>query len=320
MTEPNSSIINGTSYATTPLSRIKQALLCLCLPIAFTACGDSPEPANSERSAEAINQQAQTSVNPVDAALQTLLSNRFNAHAEQLSLQLGTLEQAIDSLLDNPTPASLESAQQAWRVSYQSYNEARPYLLCAALTNDKLSGQLKRSDLFPIFPGYIDSLKQWPGSGLVNDISIELTEASLLQQQGFTSESDVTTGFQVMEFLLFGEADAARPAAAFAIDLEQQFEEAAEQVALAEQAADEAAQPGTDGDGSNVEGMTEGMAEGVVEGMAEGVVEGMATGDIAGGAHPLEDHPSRRRLYLRLITALLLSDLSTLAGADISAQ
>lgn len=54
-------------------------------------------------------------------------------------------------------------------------------------------------------PGFIDSVEGYPFSGIVNDASLQLGDEELRQQHGLTDEADVSIGFNVVGFLLWGE-------------------------------------------------------------------------------------------------------------------
>jgi hypothetical protein len=87
-------------------------------------------------------------------------------------------------------------------------------LVCRATQNPIDLVRLQRADSFPILPGYIDGLNEWPDSGIVNDMSLPLTRESLVAQQDATMEGEASIGFQVIHFLLNGEPGHARDAAA----------------------------------------------------------------------------------------------------------
>ena len=87
-------------------------------------------------------------------------------------------------------------------------------LACRAAESAELATILQRIDPFPILPGYIDGLQQWPDSGIVNDVSLPLSRESLLGQQGVSVQEEISVGFQVIGFLLFGEPEAPRTVAA----------------------------------------------------------------------------------------------------------
>lgn len=197
------------------------------------------ESASSISSTTLVFEQLQLS----DIAVSTLLDNFF----QQIRLDLAravssgsTLDDAIQSFLESPDPGSLEIAQQHWLAAHSDYEATALYRyffqqvmamntgdLDLSLTLDRLQYQI---NYWPILPGYIDYLGDYPDSGLVSDITLPLSRETLIQQHGAFDLSEVLLGFHPLEFLLWGENPPAqegrRPVRDFqpilAVTLEQQ--------------------------------------------------------------------------------------------------
>lgn len=225
--------------------------------------------------------------------LRDALADMAEAPLRKLSAQAQGFSDAIEGLLTEPGEERLTTAQLAWEHLYRSYNEARVLLTCRALADNLQQQRLTRTDPLPILPGYIDSLSAWPGSGLVNDVTVPLTRDALLEQQGATSEAEASVGFQVLQFLLFGEPDSPRQASAF-VSEKVSADERADTGAAEPAQADTALPAATDTPDPAAE-----------TGEAE-------TADLM----PLEDQPERRREYLRTVAGLLTDDLLLLARPD----
>lgn len=170
-----------------------------CLLLA--ACGQ-PEPAKPTRTTAPV------------AAKTALLPAAATAQLAQLNSQLQTLAQAAQTLTQAPTEANLSAAQTAWQTTYTSFNHSLDWLLGNA-RNQALITQ--RIDPLPIQPGYVDALKLWPDSGLVNDPTVTLDAATLVQQNQPTDDTEASLGFQVVQFLLWGSAELPRKASDFTL-------------------------------------------------------------------------------------------------------
>jgi uncharacterized iron-regulated protein len=140
------------------------------------------------------------------------LSKTAIAALRQLSGQISTLQQAAESLASAPDTTHLSAAQEAWKASYRLFNLDLVWLLGNKTTLPLIA---HRIDPLPIQPGYLDALKQWPDSGLVNDPTISLSEKALAQQNQATDNTEVSLGFQAIQFLLWGSTDLPRKAADF---------------------------------------------------------------------------------------------------------
>jgi len=120
---------------------------------------------------------------------------------------------AVQGLLGNPDELRLTTAREGWSRLYRSFNESMLVLSCRVAEQPALAATLRRIDHFPMLPGYIDGLQEWPDSGIVNDLSVELTRESLLHAQSLSSDDESSLGFQVVAFLLYGEPERPRTVA-----------------------------------------------------------------------------------------------------------
>lgn len=193
------------------LKRTLLPLLCVLL----AAC-DQPAPPAQQADASATEA-------PWLAAEDALAKQLDNERAERLrrlTVSASGFGDSIDGLLDDPTDERLNTARQAWARLYQHFNESFVVLVCQSTLQPVNLVRLERADSFPILPGYIDGLSEWPGSGIVNDMAMPLNRDSLLEQQAATLEGEASIGLQVIHFLLHGEPDAARPVSDFAMATE----------------------------------------------------------------------------------------------------
>ena len=113
------------------------------------------------------------------------------AHFAQFQLALQELSR------DNNHGETLEQLQHALSHWHEGFNQH--YLLLAtyacATSQYRL---LARSDSWPLYAGYLDSLPEWPQSGLINDTSIDITPATLRRQHQTTDHHEVSLGFSAM--------------------------------------------------------------------------------------------------------------------------
>lgn len=118
------------------------------------------------------------------------------------------LQQAITALLNAPSLALLEKAQQQWRSTAQ-HLEAFHVLTRLGTVDPQYFQTLLEQQHFltawPIQPGYIDTFGPHAYSGIVFDVDFPMTAATLRDQHGLTSSEDAILGLYPMEFLLFGE-------------------------------------------------------------------------------------------------------------------
>lgn len=267
----------GRTRTTWPL------MLCAIL-LTITGC-DSPEPARPEPT------PAPTAVSPTIDPLTQALADSYQSESQlrlrKLSVQASGFRDAINGLLTETTAERLVTAQVAWQHLYRSFNEAWVVLDCRARRSAADAQRLARADSFPILPGYVDGLSDWPDSGLVNDNTLLLDRDNLVAQQGATSELEISLGFQVLQFLLFAEPLAPRQIDDFMVN------------------------PPAQGDGATGNGENTAI---------EADTEDAANGEAVPGEMmmPLSasEKVTRRRQYLEVATQLLVDDLRLLGRDD----
>lgn len=101
--------------------------------------------------------------------------------------------------------AALDNVKQMLHTCHTLY-QATELLLGVSPQQQAAMDKVRRNLNSPLaLPGYVDSIEGYPGSGIVHDTSLTMTEATLRQQHGLTSEEDVSVGFDVIAFLVYGE-------------------------------------------------------------------------------------------------------------------
>ncbi len=201
-----------------------QALL-LSLALGLGRCSepDRPEPA-SPTSIEQAGMETANSLNRAQQAQIRELSADYLRQAQQdyseADQAITALLQAIDVLLANSSEVNLQAARQAWLTAHSAYERRLLHQYYAGeFASAELSLQLQALDYsinhWPILPGYVDSVPDFVGSGIVNDMTVLLTADSLRQIHGQFDLSEAALGFHVLEFLLWG-ADPQQPRSASA--------------------------------------------------------------------------------------------------------
>ncbi len=207
---------------------LRVALLAALL-IALAGCGDTgdTDSGNSVTRGDAmrVGQQAVTAALPnnlnaldvLEVEQQAAVREIIALYLEQAEIDFVTLRgllqdlrSAVAALLDSPSEATLASAQEAWLTAHSAYETTLLHRYFAELV---LSQQAYldlvdlnfRMNSWPIFPGYLDAVENYPDSGLVHDPSVTLNRATLLDLHGQFDLAEAALGFHVLEFLLWGE-------------------------------------------------------------------------------------------------------------------
>lgn len=101
--------------------------------------------------------------------------------------------------------AGLDNMKQMLHTCQTLY-QASELLLGVTPQQQAAMAKVRRNLASPLtLPGYVDAIQGHPGSGIVHDNTVPMSEAGLRQQQGLTSGDDVSLGFDVVSFLVWGE-------------------------------------------------------------------------------------------------------------------
>ena len=81
--------------------------------------------------------------------------------------------------------------QKTWRSAHESF---------IAVTFLLINENFSEIEAWPLTPGFIDSIKNYPYSGIVNDSTIEIAPDVLKAQHMITDPSEISLGFHVLEY------------------------------------------------------------------------------------------------------------------------
>jgi hypothetical protein len=174
----------------------------------------SPQTVDTPLSSKRLTQTLDNETSVLVKQLVVEYVDQIGSNFIGLRSELVSLQQKIDSLIDFPSPSALVEARISWSSAHQSYHQSNvPYYFTSFIAPENQSEQLSQlayqMDHWPILAGYIDSVGGYESGGIVYDVNVELSTASLRQQHGLFDITEATLGFHVMEFLLWGEPNVA---------------------------------------------------------------------------------------------------------------
>lgn len=273
---------------------LRKLTLAVTLITLLAGCDNQPEePANV--SAPAMPQaRYQTSAEQSSAFVSHLGLSAYTAMS-MAAQDAQELDSRLQSFLYHPNPMSLKEVRDAWREAYSAFLQT---LIYSRLPISDPPDWYKKGidyrhtlillDSWPIEGGYIDHVPGYPFSGIVNDLTLELNEDSLLAQHGFSDPSYASVGYHAFEFMLWGE-DGQRSARDF----------------FPQENTAPVVMPG---EGTAANGSADSLTAGVSQEAAHGDEEpaGAEAGDI-----DIQNH-NRRRQYVQLLSDLLQKHLHRL--------
>lgn len=103
---------------------------------------------------------------------------------------------AASRYIDHQDEEHRANWQRHWISAHERYLAASILLP----TEETLHGAI---DSWPLQPGFIDSLPEYPESGIVTDLTLEMTPIMLREQHQITDDEEIATGFHVIEYYAF---------------------------------------------------------------------------------------------------------------------
>jgi len=153
---------------------------------------------------------------PLSAELTDALRELVAQYFQQLESGLADAENSlvlfqseVSSFLLSPGTETMNTIRRGWLDAHSAYEltSLQRYFMAAVLPEPASTDLIQlqqRINHWPILPGYIDYVEGYPGSGIVNDITVRMAIPSLRQQHSAFDLAEATLGFHVVEFLLWG--------------------------------------------------------------------------------------------------------------------
>lgn len=187
--------------------RIGARLLSLLVPatlmLANPGCDQSPQPSSTTATEASKELPPQPVSESVRAAWSFYHIHGVDALAQAVAC-VNELKSSVATLIKATEMASLDNARNQLARCKNRYLVTRVFVAAddkARAAMDSLHQKIAA----PLdMPGFIDAVPGYPYSGIVNDTSLPITRDELLNQHGLTDVSDVSLGFSVIEFLLWG--------------------------------------------------------------------------------------------------------------------
>lgn len=117
------------------------------------------------------------------------------------------LQTAINNFVAAPTEAGFTAAKKAWLEAREPYGQTEAYRFANGPIDDA-DGPEGALNAWPLDEGYVDYVAGVPTSGIINDLTVEITVDKLesLNEEG--GEKNISIGYHAIEFLLWGQDDA----------------------------------------------------------------------------------------------------------------
>lgn len=183
--------------------RVQRSMLFAAAGVAFMLAGCSEPPPPEDKSALEDGETASA----IPEALKTAVSEQTQTVCDTSA----TLTEKINQFLDMPSVDSLKATRDSWRLAHETYQELAALYHIAELPLPHQFNDRDPVDAYPMLPGYLDQVPNYPRSGLTFS-EVPLTPQFLREEHQSTDFFYLTLGFHPLESLLWPQGS--RPAEA----------------------------------------------------------------------------------------------------------
>ncbi|HRA33678.1 MAG TPA: imelysin family protein [Acidimicrobiales bacterium] len=203
----------------------------LVLSVAGSACSGSDDDADGGASSTTVVGSSTTaSTGPAlaltaadaSAAATTYADVVFASYRDTVAATT-EMQTSIRAFTTTPSEATLAAARQTWVRARELYGPTEVFRFYDGPIDAPETGPEGRINAWPLDESYIDYTAETPESGIVNDVAgvPDITTEVLVAANEQGGETNISTGWHAIEFLLWGqdtdpEGPGARPATDYA--------------------------------------------------------------------------------------------------------
>ena len=129
------------------------------------------------------------------------------AHYDASIASAQQLQTAIDAFVATPTAETLAAAKQAWLTARDDYLPTEAYRLYGGPIDADETGLEGQINAWPMDEAYVDGVVGDTNAGIVNDTAKypQITEDVIVEANEKGGETNISTGWHAIEFLLWGQ-------------------------------------------------------------------------------------------------------------------
>ena len=117
------------------------------------------------------------------------------------------LQAAVQAFTDDPTEANLTAAKDQWLAARDDYGPTEAFRFYDGPIDDPDDGPEGRINAWPMDEAYVDYVEGDPTAGIINNAADvpEITAEVLVSANEEGGETNISTGWHAIEFLLWGQ-------------------------------------------------------------------------------------------------------------------
>jgi putative iron-regulated protein len=189
--------------------RTPRRLVAVCLATALltpAACSSDDSDAADDTTTTEDAASLSLDAAAVDAALTTYADQAFAAYTD-VTAAAEDLNAALTAFVEAPSDATLEAAKQSWLDGRVLYGPTEAYRFYDGPIDNPDDGPEGQINAWPLDEAYIDYVDGDATAGIINDAAgvPEITTDVLVESNEVGGETNISTGWHAIEFLLWGQ-------------------------------------------------------------------------------------------------------------------
>ena len=140
-------------------------------------------------------------------AVATTYADLVFANYDDAVASAAELQSAIEAFLAAPSQEGLDAAREQWLAARDVYGPTEVFRFSDGPIDDPEDGPEGQINAWPLDEAYIDYVEDDPEAGIVNDTEgvPEITVDALVEANEAGGETNISTGWHAIEFLLWGQ-------------------------------------------------------------------------------------------------------------------
>jgi putative iron-regulated protein len=188
-----------------PLPRIRRRAAAATVTLALVLVGCSSEDADEPAG---TTEPASTTLREADAsAAATTYADQVHTRYTEVVGAATEVRSAVDSFLADPSPDTLEAARSAWLSARDLYGTTEAFRFYDGPIDNPDDGPEGQINAWPMDEAYVDYVEGDGEAGIINDVAgvPEITREVIVAANEQGGETNISTGWHAIEFLLWGQ-------------------------------------------------------------------------------------------------------------------
>jgi putative iron-regulated protein len=187
--------------------RVMTATVALALVGGAAACGDDDDDTQADEGSGS-GESTELTLSDDDAeAVATTYADLVYANYSDATAAAEDLRESIGAFVDAPSDDTLSAAREAWLTAREPYTPTEAFRFYDGPIDNPDDGPEGQINAWPLDEAYIDYVDGDPSAGLINDTAgvPEITTDVLVEANEQGGETNISTGWHAIEFLLWGQ-------------------------------------------------------------------------------------------------------------------